>query len=291
MAREIVKHKRIWMKNHPNFNERWLHEQIKEDPSLRGLGDDLDVRDSERTQPTGGRLDLLLVDPSSLTRYEVELQLGAMDESHLIRTIEYWDVERRRYPQYEHVAVIAAEDVTTRFLNVIHLLHRSVPLIAVQLQLLEIDQALLLVPTVIVEPLPLGIEEEDEGEITDRAYWERKASPKAMSVLDQLIEKIRHIEPTAMPKYNKHYIGLMLDGTVRNFVSFVPRSESCHAHFKIKQSNETSEWLDGTELDVLAYRHRYKEYRISIRQSDLSESDDALMRLITMAHGQFGRPD
>ena len=47
----------------------------------------------------------------SLTRYEVEIQLGATDESHLIRTIEYWDIERRCYPQYEHVAVIAAEDV------------------------------------------------------------------------------------------------------------------------------------------------------------------------------------
>ena len=31
-----------------------------------------------------------------------------MDESHIIRTIEYWDIERRRYPQYEHVAVIVA---------------------------------------------------------------------------------------------------------------------------------------------------------------------------------------
>jgi len=33
------------------------------------------------------------------TRYHVELQLGATDESHIIRTIEYWDTERRRWPQ------------------------------------------------------------------------------------------------------------------------------------------------------------------------------------------------
>ena len=31
--------------------------------------------------------------------------------------IEYWDIERRRYPQYEHSAVLIAEDVTTRFLH------------------------------------------------------------------------------------------------------------------------------------------------------------------------------
>ena len=289
MARNLLKTKRIWMKNRPDLDERWLHEQIKEDPSLLGLGD-LDLRDSERTQPSGGRLDLLLVDPISLTRYEVELQLGAVDESHLIRTIEYWDIERRRYPQYEHVAVIVAEDVTTRFLNVIHLLHRSVPLMAVQMQLLEVDGGLILVPTTIVEPLPLGTEEEDEGEIADRAYWERKASPGAMSILDQLIEKIRCIEPATTPKYNKQYIGLTIDSAVRNFVSFRPRSESCHVHFKIRQSDEMSEWLDGTGLEILAYQYRHKEYRVSIRQSDLSESDEALTRLITTAYEQFGRP-
>ena len=30
---------------------------------------------------------------------------------------EYWDIERRRYPQYDHCAVLIAEDITSRFLN------------------------------------------------------------------------------------------------------------------------------------------------------------------------------
>ncbi len=64
-------------------------------------------------------LDLLLQDPDTNRRYEVELQLGPTDESHIIRTIECWDIERKRYPQYDHCAVIVAEDITSRFLNVI----------------------------------------------------------------------------------------------------------------------------------------------------------------------------
>ena len=116
---------RVSLKNHPEFNERWLHERIADDPALLGLGD-VEVRDSERRQPRAGRLDLLLSDPETQTRYEVEIQLGPTDESHIIRTIEYWEIERRRYPQYEHVAVIVAEDVTSRFLNVINLLNGSV---------------------------------------------------------------------------------------------------------------------------------------------------------------------
>ena len=43
------------------------------------------VRDVERPQPQAGRLDLLLREPDTGKRYEVELMLGAVDESHIIR--------------------------------------------------------------------------------------------------------------------------------------------------------------------------------------------------------------
>ena len=91
----------ISLKDHASYDERWLQDKINENPSLLGLGD-LNVRDRERRQPSAGRLDLLLTSPESDTRYVVEIQLGATDESHLIRTIEYWDIERRRFPKYEH---------------------------------------------------------------------------------------------------------------------------------------------------------------------------------------------
>jgi len=34
----------------------------------------------------------------------VELMLGSVAPSHIIRCIEYWDIERRRYPGYDHIA-------------------------------------------------------------------------------------------------------------------------------------------------------------------------------------------
>jgi len=40
-----------------------------------------------QVQVPAGRLDLLLSDPETLTRYEVEIRLGATDEAHIIRTI------------------------------------------------------------------------------------------------------------------------------------------------------------------------------------------------------------
>jgi hypothetical protein len=113
---DYVEPKPVDLKTHPDLNERWVQARIVDNPSLLGLGD-LDVKDQERRQPHAGRLDLLLQDPESNLRYELELQLGPTDETHIIRTIEYWDIERRRYPQYEHCAVIVAESITSRFLT------------------------------------------------------------------------------------------------------------------------------------------------------------------------------
>ena len=71
-----TKAKKIRMKNNPTFTEKWLQDLIAEDPSTLGLGD-IELIDRERIQHKAGRLDLLLSDPDSNTRYEVELMLGS----------------------------------------------------------------------------------------------------------------------------------------------------------------------------------------------------------------------
>ena len=104
---KYVKSERIWLKRHSELKEKWVQERIADDPSILGLGE-LVLKDKERLQPKAGRLDLLLQDLDGTRRYEVEIQLGRTDESHIIRTLEYWDIERKRYPQYDHCAVIVA---------------------------------------------------------------------------------------------------------------------------------------------------------------------------------------
>ena len=81
---------------------------------------------------------------------------------HIVRTIEYWDIERKRYPQYDHCAVIVAEDITSRFLNVISLFNGFIPLIAVQMNAFLVEGGIALWFTTVLDELPLGLEEEDE---------------------------------------------------------------------------------------------------------------------------------
>ena len=78
------------------WSEDFVQNLIANDPAVLGLGD-LKLQERERRQPSGGRLDLLLQSIDDQTRYAVEVQVTPTDPSHIIRTIEYWDVERRRF--------------------------------------------------------------------------------------------------------------------------------------------------------------------------------------------------
>jgi len=284
MTMEYKAAKVVSLKNHPTLNERWLQDRIIEDPSILGLGN-LDIRESERIQPTGGRLDLLLSDPDSLTRYEVEIQLGASDERHIIRTLEYWDVERRRYPQYNHVAVLVAEDVTSRFLNVISLFNGYIPVIAIQIHALEVGGHLTLSSSRVLDVLTLGTEEEDSaGAITDRAYWESKASSASLRLVDKVIELAREKDASLAPKYNKYYIGLARNGIADNFISLRPRQKWIIFQPKVASNPELTQRLEDAGLEVMAYDRRFKFYKIRLDEKELAENINLIREIISMAY-------
>ena len=83
----LISMQRISLKNNPNIKEDTIQKYIYENPSVLGLGE-LSGIQREKIQPAGGRIDLLMTDDEN-TRYEIEIQLGATDPSHIIRTIEY----------------------------------------------------------------------------------------------------------------------------------------------------------------------------------------------------------
>jgi len=281
-----VKLGRIPLQHHPELDERWVQARIAEDPSVLGLGD-LVLKDKERTQPRAGRLDLLLQDSEGNRRYEVEVQLGSTDESHMIRTIEYWDIERKRYPQYEHCAVLVAEDITSRFLNVISLFNGTIPLIAVQMQALKVHDDVTLVFTTVMDELVRGAVDEDEEvqEVTDRGYWETRGSKTTLGMVDQLLGVVHDFDPALELKYNKFYIGMAKDGQApHNFLIFRPRKNVLVLSIRLKQSSEVESKLEQSGLEALEYDKREGTYRIRLNVDELSSKIDVLRQLIGMAH-------
>ena len=281
---KVVKFEKISLKNHFELNEHWVQSLIAEDPSILGLGD-LILRDKERIQPRAGRLDLLLQDADSNRRYEVEVQLGALDESHIIRTIEYWDIERKRYPQYEHTAVIIAEDITSRFLNIISLFNGMIPLVAIQMNALKIENNIGLVFTTVLDQMTLGLVEEDEEtqEITDRLYWENKSSKKLVSLADDLLEIAKEQENKLELKYNKFYIGMAIDSQTNNFFIIRPKKGFIRFEPRLKNTDETTEKLENAGLDVMDYENRSGRYRIRLKVGEVKKYQGILTEVIKEA--------
>ena len=282
---DYIKPERIWLKAHPNLSEKWVQQIIASDPSVLGLGD-LVLRDQERIQPRAGRLDLLLQD-ADRRRYEVELQLGATDEAHIIRTIEYWDVERKRYPQYDHCAVLVAEDVTSRFLNVLSLFNGTIPFIALQMQAAKVGEKITLIFTTVVDELIRGLVDEDEdaeSEPTDRSYWEERASRATVQMADELLQTIHHIDSSLQLKYNKFYIGLAREGQPNNFVSFKPKKNWIILELKLPRSDDLDSKIEGAGIEALEYVKSWNRYRLKLLPSDTSGKAGVLEELIRLAY-------
>jgi hypothetical protein len=175
MADEITISKTLNIRD-CGLKEGWLQDQIEKDPSILGLGD-LDVVRRERTQSSGGRLDFLLQDAEEELMYEVEVMLGETDASHIVRTIEYWDLERRRWPMRSHRAVLVAENMERRFFNVIQLLSLTIPIIAIRANIVEADGKRILNFTKILDVYQEPeLEDRNSPETVDENYWQAKAS-------------------------------------------------------------------------------------------------------------------
>lgn len=250
------------------------------------------LRDRERIQPRAGRLDLLLQDPETKRRYEVELQLGATDEAHIIRTLEYYDIEKKRYPQYDHCAVIVAEDVTSRFLNVISLFNGVIPFIAIQMQAFRVGEHITLVFTKVVDERNLGLVDEDEEAAaapTDRFYWENKGSKATLGIVDQILPMLKEIDPSLELKYNKFYVGLAKDGQADNFVRFRPRKNVVVLDLSLPKSEDIDQQLSEAGLETLEYNQRWRIYPVRLGKDDLSRNSTLINRLMRLAYEERHR--
>lgn len=287
MKINLIQPQKVNLKGHPELSETWLQDIIADKPEIIGLGD-LVLKDKERKQIRAGKLDILLQDPDINKRYEVEIQLGKTDESHIIRTIEYWDIERKRYPQYEHCAVIIAEEITSRFLNVISLFNGTIPLIAIQLTAYKNGDDYFLTFNKVLDEMNLGLVDDDEeiSEVTDRIYWEtQKGTPKTVKVVDDALKIITEILPGYQLKYNKFYIGLAQNGRADNFIIFRAKKNFTRMEVRLDQDNDLENEMEKKGIDLMDYDKRDGRYRIRITPNELKKHKDYFKELIKKAKG------
>lgn len=277
----------IPLKGHPTYNERWVQSQIAENPRIIGIGDVV-LKDLERRQPSAGRLDLLLQNIDENKRYEVEIQLGATDESHLIRTIEYWDIEQKRYPQYKHCAVIVAEDVTTRFLNVIQLFNGFIPLVAIKMTAYQVKDDIALTFTRILSERSLGFPADDEKSnvVVDQKSW--AGYEAGVQVAEYIVGLARGLGLDAALTWKRYYLGILSGGVPMNYMWFHPRKQYCIVSFSIEKNDEADALVQSLGVEVMEYEDRYTAYRVRMTIDDAKRTEPIIRQLITKSHVFYG---
>ena len=215
-----------------NILEKDIEERIIENPNILGLkiGSLLKI-DSQRRQKNG-ILDLILEDENEV-RYVVEIMRGELDESHIIRLIEYWDTERKMRPDFQYKAILIAESMT-RYLNILSLLQKAVPLIAIQMVATKIsDNEYGLFFAKVLDYIEER-KEPEEAEKADRNYWLKNSNKENMDVVDKIFNLIQKIseEQGSNEKielnYAKPYIGLKVNGKSSNFIQFKAQKNKVH---------------------------------------------------------------
>jgi hypothetical protein len=243
-----------------------------------GLGD-LTVLRSEKVQHAGGRLDMLLSDPKNEVWFETEIMLGATDPSHIIRCIEYWDIERRRYPAYEHIAVLVAEDVTARFLNVMSLLAGSIPLIAIQISALQTGEQVLLHFTKVLDQREARIEidvAEDEPEAT-REFWDAKVGKENLQTCDGLLVWARDVNPRLELKYKRGRVAICEPGSFFNVIVFFPRNSYVICRMVLSNAEEVVPRAEEAGLEAELNKGKAV---FRLRPKDMTENEALLKELI-----------
>lgn len=206
-----------------------------------------------------------------------------------MRCIEYWDIERRRYPAYDHVAVLVAEDVTSRFLNIMGLLAGNIPLIAIQLVALQMGDKIALHFVHVLDQTTLRTDDAYEATSegvgapdTDRNYWESRVGTGIMGLADKLLAIANEVaEPILESKYTKRTIGWGVQGSFFNVGGLLPRKQIARVRFPVSSFTDPEDWMTRLAAEGLdAQINKRNRIMIDLRPADLEASQEIIREFI-----------
>lgn len=249
--------KKLYLRN-AFKDEYWLQDRIFENPSRLGLGD-LTAVQKEKKQSSGGKLNILLKDPEDNSMYEVEVMLGDTDPSHIIRTIEYWDIEKRRYPQRQHFAVLIAEAFNRRYFNVIQVLSLSIPMIAIQADLIEAEGDLILNFTKILDIYEEPAEEDFSVRVTE-GTWKTKA-PWTIQTAEEILSIVNGETKAFSIIYTQEYVSISSAG--RN-TYWLYRRVQPKSHLNFREKEEEKVEMIKALFDKSNISYTYNKWKESL---------------------------
>lgn len=266
------------LKDYQIIKERHIQDIIAANSKILGLGEklgeDLILVGKEINQKKAGRIDLLFQDKISNKIFEVEIQLGRLDESHLLRAIGYWNIERKKYPHYDHSAVVIAEKITPKMLDLIELLKGIVSVIVLKMTAFEKENGIICLEFDRIYENKRNDTENDSGSVVKSEYkpfkesaiyfGENRASETAKEIVNKIYGFLREINPSMKIYYTKNYIGFKKEYEDQ-FVWIEPRCARVDKSM-LNQSNEK-------ETKVKVYKESHSFVFIEVQK-------DVILKLV-----------
>lgn len=271
---------------HFGLTERQLHEHIHANPEVLGIPD-VEVCGSEVIQSGGGRLDLLLQSKSYYERYAVEIQRGEPDESHIVRMLEYWDLEQRRSKDYDHYAVIVAENIVQgRFFNVLSLLgNKGIPIIAIDVTAVRQPDGMYgfvfsRVLDVVAEADESDISNTSQELVTEES-WRSTRGDQMVDLVKKLCDKFG-----AKPYFTQYYAGIDAPDNGGRTAKFYMKVQKRGILLQIRMK-ESQHWNEQIQQSGLPLDYRVgKKYRFIIKDdTDVENHADLWLAMYRTAAG------
>mgnify|MGYP001040419647 CR=1 FL=1 len=164
---------------------------------------------------------------------------------------------------------MVAEDITSRFLNVISLFNGVIPIVAVQMTAAEVDGRRTIVFTKVLDLTALGGKGKpasDDPPPSSREHWEKKASPEILGLADKVIELALEVFPEDVAgelKYLTNRIDVKRK-TGKTAAYCFPKKKHLRLAVPMNRSTETDEMLEASGLDTLSYNSKLNRYRVRL---------------------------
>jgi hypothetical protein len=257
------------LKAQPDFDEAWLEKLISEHPEILGLEGTKVVR-AQILQKSGGKVDLLLRDDEDEKLYTVELMLGELDASHIVRTLDYFLREQAR-PETEdwtHVAVLVAEDIlSSRFLGVVEYLSKIMPLIVIELSALRVGEDFTLKSARIFDGTAEREGEIEQQEKITREDWIKKSSTTSIELVEKFSPILEQLANGLRLTYKKHLIGIAIGNRAENFVQFYPKRDFVRVGVRISNAAEWRRRMGDAGFNVAGVQEADRvRFRVSPEQ-------------------------
>jgi hypothetical protein len=143
----------------------------------------------------------------------------------------------------------------------------------------------------VLDELVRGEEDDDEeNQVVDRAYWERKASKGSLEVVDACFQLLREIAPDLGLNYNKYHIGLKAR-RANNFVVFRPKKSFVRIEARLPEADRWKSRLEEAGLDVMPIGRRSGRERVRFRASrdDVLRERDLVRELFRTSYDENAR--